>query len=316
MIQFILILLGFFLLIKGSDFLVDGACSIARRLNIPSIVIGMTIVAIGTSLPELVVSVKAAVENHANLAVGNIVGSNITNLLLILGVCSIIKPLTFSKETIRYENIFMIFATLLFFFLGLNFVDGKVNYITRSEGILLLMFALLFILYNLYMAIHQSSDIQSDIVQNQRNLLISIVFVILGVVSLKVGGELVIEHVSYIAKYLGVSEKMISLTLVAFSTSLPELITSISATRRGAISMAIGNVIGSNIFNIFLIIGMAASIQPIYFAPTYSKDLILLLFSTVLFASYPLIGKRGMMTKREGFIFLFVYLFYIISLIY
>lgn len=316
MIQFILILFGFFLLVKGSDFLVDGASSIARRLNIPSIIIGMTIVAIGTSLPELVVSVKAAIENHADIAVGNIVGSNITNLLLILGLCSIIKPLTFSKETIRYENFFMIFATLLFFFLGLNFVDGKLNYITRSEGILLLIFAFLFMLYNLYMAIHQSSDIGNETIEKEKNLFFSIVFVILGVISLKVGGELVVEHVSFIAKYLGISEKIISLTLVAFSTSLPELITSISATRRGSISLAIGNVIGSNIFNILLIIGTAAFIQPVYFAPTYSNDMILLFFSTVLFAIYPLVGKKGIMTKREGFLFLLIYLFYVISLVY
>lgn len=316
MIQFIFIIFGFFLLVKGSDFLVDGASSIAKRLNIPSIIIGMTVVAIGTSLPELVVSVKAAIENHADLAVGNIVGSNITNLLLILGLCSIIKPLIFSKETIKYENIFMIFTTSLFFFLGINFVDGKLNYITRSEGILLLIFAFLFILYNLYMALRQSNEGCNDIDVKSKNIVVSILSIIFGIISLKIGGELVIDHVSFIVQSLGVSEKMISLTLVAFSTSLPELITSVSATRKGEIHMAIGNIIGSNIFNVLLIIGVASFINPIFFASSYYKDMLLLLFSTLVFAIYPLIGKKGKMTRGEGVIFLFIYLFYVISLVY
>lgn len=316
MIQFIFILLGFFLLIKGSDFLVDGASSIARRLNIPSIIIGMTIVAIGTSLPELVVSVKASIENHADLAVGNILGSNVTNLLLILGLCSIIRPLTFTSATIKYENVFLIFTALLFFFLGVNFVDGKLNYITRGEGILLLIFALLFMVYNLYMALHQSAEVSDVLIVKNRSIFVCIVSIIFGVIFLKLGGELVINHVSYIVKSLGVSEKLISLTLVAFSTSLPELITSVSATRKGEVHMAIGNIIGSNIFNILLIIGLSSLVNPIFFAPSYYKDMFFLLFSTILFSIYPLIGKKCKMTRVEGIIFLFIYLFYVISLVY
>lgn len=316
MICFILVLFGFFLLVKGSDFLVDGSSDIAKRLNIPTIVIGMTIVAIGTSLPELIVSTKAAIENHSDIAIGNIVGSNITNLLLILGLCAIIKPLIFTKETIKYENIFMIFTTFLLSFLGINCVEGKMNMITRSEGILLLSFAFLFIIYNLYMAIHKNNDTKIERDSKRKNILFSISGIIIGIISLKIGGDLVVDNVSLIASYLGISEKIISLTLVAFSTSLPELITSVSATRRGEIEMAIGNIIGSNIFNILLIIGLAAFINPIQYASSYNKDMLLLLFSTIIFSIYPLIGEKKKMTRKEGILFLVIYLFYVISLVY
>lgn len=316
MIHYILVVCGFFLLVKGSDFLVCGASSIAKRLNIPSIVIGMTIVAIGTSLPELVVSTTAAFLNHSDIAVGNIVGSNITNLLLILGLCSIIKPLTFSYETIKYENVFMIFVTLLLLFLGNNVVGLKANFITRGEGVLLLVFTFLFILYNLYMAINKSNNDSLDDVSKIENVFLSIGKIVIGIIALKVGGDLVIDNVSLIASSLGISEKMISLTLVAFSTSLPELITSLSATKRGEIDMAIGNIIGSNIFNILLIIGISSVISPIKYSISYNNDIILLLVVTIIFFFYPLIGDKRKMTRKEGILFLLIYAFYVVSLVY
>jgi len=314
MFSYILVFCGFLLLCKGADFLVDGASSIAKRLNIPSIVIGMTIVAIGTSLPELVVSTTAACLNHSDIAVGNVVGSNITNLLLILGICAIIKPLSFSKETIKYENSFMIFVTLLLLFLGNNLALLKGNLITRGEGILLLIFAFLFILYNLYIAIKkENNDFSSDL--ELENVFISVFKIVIGIIALKIGGDLVVDNVSLIASSLGVSEKVISLTLVAFSTSLPELITSLAATKRGEVDMAIGNIIGSNIFNILLIIGVSALINPIKYAVSYNNDMILLLIVTVVFFFFPLIGKRGKMTRKEGVLFVLIYAFYLVNLV-
>lgn len=315
MIEIILVLVGFFLLVKGADYLVEGASSIAKKLKIPVIIIGMTIVAIGTSLPELVVSTTASLNNHSDIAIGNIVGSNIANLLLILGLCAVIKPLKFEKQTVLYDNIFAILVTSLFWFLGINYAEGKYGTITRYEGLLLLLFCFLFIIYNIYMAIKGKNS--EELEENNKNnrILTSVIQIIIGICSLKIGGDLVVNNISFIAKALGISEKLISLTLVAFSTSLPELITSIAATKRGETDIAIGNIIGSNIFNILLIIGLSSFINPLEFSNLYNKDLLLLLISTILFAFYPLIGEKNKMTRKKGIIFLVMYIFYVISLL-
>ena len=256
-LNIILIIIGFILLIKGADFLVDGASEIAKKFHIPEIVIGLTIVAIGTSMPELVVSLTSALDGHSDLAIGNVVGSNIANLFLILGVCSIIKPLKFKKETRLFEIPFTIFSTIMLFFLCINGSNKELNMITREEGIILLAFCILFIIYNLIMAKKgeefEKTDRIIEIKTNEKNTSPaweSIFGIILGIVGLKLGGDIVVENSVEIAKILGISEKLISLTIVAFSTSLPELITSIAATKKGETDMAIGNILGSQIFNI------------------------------------------------------------------
>lgn len=317
MINFILVLLGFFLLIKGSDYLVDNASNIAKRLNIKELVIGMTVVAIGTSLPELVVSTTSAIEKHSDIALGNIIGSNITNLFLILGLCSLIRSLKFEKETIKYENLFVILSTILLIFLSINKFSNMPNYITRLEGFVLLVFCILFIIYNIRMALKNSYTSSKDSnckVKNTR-LSTSIMGILIGSLLLKVGGDFVVDNVGLIAISLGVSEKLISLTLVAFSTSLPELITSIEATKRGEVDMAIGNIVGSNIFNVLLIIGTASLITPIKYSRIYDKDFLLLLVGTILFYIYPFIGEKKMMTRKKGIIFLLIYVIYIVSLL-
>ena len=310
-IYIIFIFMGFYLLIKGADFLVDGASNLAKKFHIPTIIIGLTIVAIGTSMPELMVSSTASIEGHSDMSIGNIVGSNIANLFFILGVCSIIKPLKFQKQTELVENFVTIFATIILLFFGNN---TKTNIITRLDGIILLGCASSFILYNIYRAKKNTKSIIE--LQEEESSSISIFksffYIIIGILALKIGGDVVVKYTSKIAYILGISEKIISITIVAFATSLPELLTSINATIKGETDMAIGNIIGSQIFNIFLIIGISALLCPIKYSLHYNFDIVLLLIGTILFALFPFVGRKHYMTRLNGIVFVLIYAFYII----
>ena len=310
-IYIIFIFMGFYLLIKGADFLVDGASNLAKKFHIPTIIIGLTIVAIGTSMPELMVSSTASIEGHSDMSIGNIVGSNIANLFFILGVCSIIKPLKFQKQTEIVENFVTIFATIILLFFGNN---TKTNIITRLDGIILLGCASSFILYNIYRAKKNTKSIIE--LQEEESSSISIFksffYIIIGILALKIGGDVVVKYTSKIAYILGISEKIISITIVAFATSLPELLTSINATIKGETDMAIGNIIGSQIFNIFLIIGISAFLCPIKYSLHYNFDIVLLLIGTILFALFPFVGRKHYMTRLNGIVFVLIYAFYII----
>lgn len=323
LLNIIIIIVGFVLLIKGADFLVDGASEIAKRFHIPEIVIGLTIVAIGTSMPELVVSVTSALEGHSDLAIGNVVGSNIANMFLILGVCSIIRPLIFKKETRLFEIPFTILTTILLFFLCINGSREQINTITREEGIILLVFCILFIIYNLIMAKRGEEFDKEDRILEIRTegnkqvpLWESLFGIVLGIVGLKLGGDLVVENSVEIAKILGISEKLISLTIVAFSTSLPELITSIAATKKGETDMAIGNILGSQIFNILLIIGLSSALTPINYSKSYDSNIILLIVGSIMLGLFPFVGKKNEMTRSNGIVFVLTYIVYLISIVY
>lgn len=318
-LQILLVLLGFALLIKGADFLVDGASDIAKKFKIPEIVIALTIVSIGTSLPELVVSLSSAIEGHSDIAIGNVVGSNIANLFLILGVCSIITPLVYKKQTKFIENPINLAATIILFLVANGLVDN--NMISRSEGFLLILGAAAFIAYNLYVASHAKEVAKDSIEHVSRkemkriNVPKCIVMIMGGIVLLKFGGDFVIDGSVAIAKRFGLSEKLISLTVIAVSTSLPELITSITAALKGETDMAIGNVLGSQIFNIFLIIGTSAAISPISYSLSYNKELILLMFGTFFMCLNPFFGKKDTMTRNNGIMFVTVYVIYMIIVI-
>ena len=322
LLNIILIIIGFVLLIKGADFLVDGASEIAKKFHIPEIVIGLTIVAIGTSMPELVVSVTSALEGHSDLAIGNVVGSNIANMFLILGVCSIIRPLVFKKETRLFEIPFTIFATIMLFFLSINGSGEKINTITREEGIILLAFCVLFIIYNLIMAKKGEEFDKEDRILEIRTeenkqvpLWESLFGIIIGIVGLKLGGDLVVNNAVEIAQILGISEKLISLTIVAFSTSLPELITSIAATKKGETDMAIGNILGSQLFNILLIIGVSAALTPINYSKSYDSNIILLIVGSIVLGLFPFVGKKNEMTRSNGILFVLTYILYMIGIV-
>jgi len=310
----LLIIIGFILLIKGADFLVDGASDIAKKFHISEIIIGLTIVSIGTSMPELVVSVSSSIKGLSDIAIGNVIGSNISNLLLILGVCAMIKNLKYQKQTKFIENPISIFTTILFFLLCINSKDYT---ITRIEGVILLIFCLAFIGYNVYMAIkgEEKNNIINKIATRKISIPKSMFFIAIGIIALKYGGDFVVNNASEIASKIGISDKLISLTIVAVGTSLPELITSITATIKGDTDMAIGNILGSQIFNILLIIGLSAVVNPLSYSVSYNKEMILLLCGTILMFAYPFIGKKNYMTRNNGIIFAVTYAIYTIFLI-
>lgn len=315
-VEIIFLILGFILLIKGADFLVDGACDIAKKFKIPELVIAMTIVSIGTSLPELVVSLQSALEGHSDLAIGNIIGSNISNLFLILGTCAIIRPLVYKKQTKFIENPINLFITLVFLILANGLIDN--NMIARVEGYILILGAFMFTAYNLYMAKNANSIAKetmpkSGVFEKKKiNVKKCILMIVGGIFLLKIGGDLIVDNCIIIAKQLGLSEKLIGLTIVSLSTSLPELLTSVTAAIKGETDMAIGNILGSQIFNICLIIGLSSAIYPINYSLNYNNDLLLLLFGTFFMCLNPFFGKKDTMTRRNGIVFVLVYAFYII----
>ena len=253
---------------------------------------------------------------YSDIALGNIIGSNIANLFLILGACSIIRPLVFKKETIFIENPITIMATGLLFFLCLN--KGQ-NEITRIEGLILILLTVIFVLYNIIMA--KRGNVDSEKQEKTQDIskidtYKSILFVVLGILALKYGGDFVVDSASAIATTIGISEKLISLTIVAISTSLPELITSVTATIKGETDMAIGNIVGSQIFNILLIIGASSVLNPINYSVTYNEDLVLLLAGNIVFALFPFIGEKNKMTRENGILFVIVYAVYMINIIF
>lgn len=321
-IQIIFIIIGFLLLIKGADFLVKGGSNIAKRFHIPEIVIGLTIVSIGTSMPELFISVTSALNGYSDMAIGNVIGSNLSNLLLILGTCAIIKNLKFKKETRYFESPFTFLITVLVFALANNNLKGQPNTINRLEGVVLLLVCVAFIVYSIIMAkkgedFDETVDgISKDLAivdiktQSIKYLIKSIIYVILGIIFLKFGGDFVVDNASKIAVTLGMSEKMVSVTIIAIATSLPELITSIVATTKGKVDMAIGNIIGSCILNMILIIGVSAIIKPIEYSVSYNMDFLILIVATALLCLFPIIGKKNEMTRLQGSVFLLSYIAY------
>lgn len=319
-ISVILIIIGFALLIKGADFLVEGASNIAKKFHIPEIVIGLTVVSIGTSMPELVVSLTSALQGHSDIAIGNVVGSNIVNLMFILGMCAVMRPLEFKRETRIIEIPITITVTVMLFIMANTAHAGIDNMIGRAEGGMLLVCCVLFIIYNVVMAKKGEAFDAEEGLEEQRTVEInptwkSLIFIVIGIVALKFGGDLVVEHAVNIATICGISETLISLTIVAISTSLPELVTSVTATRKGEIDMAIGNIVGSNIFNIILILGASALISPIHYDISYNTDMLIALVSTVVLAICPYIGQKNHLGRIQGGLYVCSYLAYMIWLV-
>lgn len=308
------IILGFILLIKGADFLVDGASNIAKKFHIPEILIGLTIVSIGTSMPELFVSVTSAMQGRSDMAMGNVIGSNVCNLLLILGLSTVIKPVKFQKET-RLIEIPVCLVFTIIFMLICNIGIG----VSRIEAIILLVLFSIFILYTIIMG--KNADKFDKEAQNTRgedtssiSMLKSIIYVILGVVALKFGGDLTVDNSVILANHFNISEQIISLTILAIGTSLPELVTSVTAAFKGNSDIAIGNIIGSNIFNMLLIIGVASVINPITYNLKYNIDMAILIAGTILLALFPVIPPKNEMNRGNGLVYLVFYAMYLVIL--
>lgn len=306
----VFIAIGFFMLMLGAQWLVDGASTFARKYHIPEIIIGLTIVSIGTSMPELMVSLTSAIGGHADISIGNVIGSNLCNLMLILGLTSLIVPLVFSKTTKKYDIPIMIFSTVIVFL-----VANIGETISRVDGLLLSIVFIVFILYTIKLAQKSMSNNTSKSNVTKKDLGISILKVILGIILLKYGADISVDNAVSIAKVLGVSEKVIGVTIVAIGTSLPELITSVVAGIKGEIDIAIGNIVGSNIFNLLFILGVSSIITPISYSLSYNIDFLLLIFVSFLLLAFAYFGRKNTMTRLNGIIYLLIYSGYIAYLI-
>lgn len=278
-LQIFLLIIGFILLIKGADFFVDGASEIAKAFHIPSVVIGLTIVSMGTSLPELAVSVTSAIKGVEGIAIGNVVGSNIVNLMLVAGITCIIIPVGVEKSLITKDLPFSIVAALAVLLLSADmyFAGASVNTITRADAIILLLFFAVYMYSIAKSAIDNPVEEDADEEGQQNPVWKSIIFTILGLAGIIAGGQLTINSAEYIAKAAGMSDRLIGLTIIAFGTSLPELIISIVAAAKGENDIAMGNVVGSNIFNILFILGIATAIRPLNVEPASFIDIGVLL---------------------------------------
>ena len=310
-----LIIIGFALLVKGADFLVEGSSSIAKKFHIPEIIIGLTIVSIGTSMPELFVSLTSALEGHSDMSMGNVIGSNIANLLLILGLSTVIRPIKFQKET-RLIEMPMCLILIIIFMIFCNTGEG----ITKIEAIILLILFIIFIAYTIIMGKKgEQFDKEDTIIElktedNKISILKSVIFIILGIIGLKVGGDLTVDNALVVARHFNISEKIISLTILAIGTSLPELVTSVTAAIKGNSDIAIGNIIGSNIFNMLLIIGVSAIINPILYNTSYNLEMVILILGILLLSLFQIITKKNQMNRSNGLIYLIMYVVYMIVL--
>ena len=314
--EILFIILGFVLLIKGADFLVDGASNIAKRFHIPEIVIGLTIVSIGTSMPELFVSTTSALQGSADMSIGNIIGSNICNLLLILGLSAVISPVKFQKATCKIE-IPMCFGITVVFLILANMGQD----LNLMDAIILLALFVGFIAYTFYVAkkglAEAAESAETEEVEEAPKkgaMLQNILWVILGIVGLKIGGDWTVDNAVVIAEKLGLSEKVIGLTILAIGTSLPELVTSVMAAIKGNDDIAIGNIIGSNIFNMLMIIGVTAFITPLTYNVSYNIQMYILLFSLVLLEIFAFTKPKNQMNRFNGIIYVALYAMYMVLL--
>lgn len=313
------LIIGFVCLVKGADFFVDGSSSVAKLLKVPSIIIGLTIVAMGTSAPETAVSVSAALADANGIAVGNVVGSNFFNLLAVVGICALMQPIKVTKALVKRDFPFSILATFIllgFVYIGSNYsIDGDLDYgIARFSGVMLLILFVFYIVILIHSAIKNREE--GDIISAYGPIK-SIMLIIVGLVGIIIGGNLVVDNAKIIAAALGMSDALIGLTVVAFGTSLPELVTSVVAAKKGESDMALGNVVGSNIFNLLLVLGVSAVVNPIELGASGIDSIIdIIMLIAVNIVVFIMILKNNTLRVKSGIVMLamyFVYLVYIMA---
>ena len=315
--NYLLLLVGFALLIKGADFFVDGASAIARKLKIPTMLIGLTIVAFGTSAPEAAVSINAALAKSSELAIGNIVGSNIFNILLVVGIAAIIKPINIKKNTILKEFPFMLLATIILYILGndIMFQGSTSNILTQGDGLIILSVFAVFLYYLVEMAFLSKEANMENALDDKEEIKIgkSMTWGVLGLGGILFGSDIVVNSSTTIALQLGMSETLVGLTIVAIGTSLPELVTSVVAARKGEGDIAVGNVIGSNLFNILFILGASSVITPVAVEAKILTDIIFLLGITILTYLFAITKKN--VSRIEGVMLTLLYIGYTMYII-
>jgi cation:H+ antiporter len=308
-----LLAVGLVMLVLGADWLVKGASSIARRFGIPALVIGLTVVAFGTSLPEFTVSFYAALSGATDIAVGNVVGSNIVNILLVLGVSAIITSLSVKSSTVKWEIPFALLAAILVLVFGSDVLldGGAANVITRTDGLAFIGLFAIFLFYIMALVRSDRSVVPlEETDEAPQSTLRSTLYTIGGLVALVVGGRILVDQAVILANLAGLSEAVIGLTVVAVGTSLPELATSAMAAWRKQIDIAVGNVVGSNIFNVLFVLGASAAVAPLPVRSEFAVDAIVMIGATVLLFLVLLLGKRGRIDRWQGVMFLALYVLY------
>ncbi|MBN1904901.1 MAG: calcium/sodium antiporter [Deltaproteobacteria bacterium] len=317
MLIYFLFVAGFVILIKGADLLVDGASSLARRFNVSDLVIGLTVVALGTSTPELFVNIIASINGNTGIAIGNIIGSNIANILLILGVSALVYPISVTRGTVWKEIPFSLLSVIA---LGVM-VNGQLinntgqNSLVRSDGLLLLLFFIIFIYYTFSIA-SKMDDVSAKVSVTEYSLLRSSVMIAIGLICLTIGAKWIVDGAVQIAASFGMSQSLIGLTIVAIGTSLPELATSVAAAYKKNVDIAVGNVVGSNIFNILFVLGISSLIKPLPFAGSSNVDIAVVIFASLLLFLSMFTGKRHTLDRWQGGLFLVSYVIYIAFLIH
>lgn len=312
MLPYLQSIIGFILIIKGADLLVDGASSIARRMRVSDLVVGLTVVAFGTSTPELFVNIMASIKGTSEIAIGNVLGSNIANILLILGLSAVIRPLTVTKGTVWKEIPFSLLAAVV---LGLMANDilidrSSVSVLTRIDGLVLLSFFIIFLYYSFSIA-REINGMENHVASREYGMVKSILLISLGLAGLIFGGKWVVDSAVQMAARFGLSQAFVGLTVVAVGTSLPELATSAVAAYKGNVDIAVGNVVGSNIFNIFFVLGVSATIKPTPFSGSSNVDVCMVLFASLLLFAFMFTGGKRSMDRWEGVLAVMVYLAYL-----
>ena len=317
-INILMVILGFVLLVIGADLLVRGASNIATKFRIPEMLIGLTIVALGTSAPELIITITSAQAGATDLIIGNAIGSNLCNILFILGLMALIRPLVIDNEAKKIHIPIALFAAIVILIMELSSLSSSSAFIDRIDGISLLI---LFAVYFTYPIFTEIKDIaksykEDKISGNSKkiNVFLSIIFIVIGVVLLKYGGDFVVDNATLIAEHFNISERVIGLTIVAIGTAMPELITSIIAVIRKDTGLAVGNLVGSCVLNLFLILGVGAVITPLEFSSKFNQNLILLCISTFILWIFNFIGKKNTITRFKGFVLLLIFSLYMVGL--
>lgn len=316
LLTYILFFVGFGALIKGANLLVDGASSLAKRLGVSALVIGLTIVAFGTSAPELIVNIFASINGNSDIAIGNILGSNTANILLILGISAVIYPLAVKRGTVWKEIPFAFLAVIVLALMANDALIDKQSFsaITKIDGLALIAFFIIFLYYTFGISRVRAAD-AAQVPIHRHSLPRACLMIGLGLAGLAIGGEWIVDGAVTLATTFGVSEALIGLTIVAVGTSLPELATSAAAARKKDVDIAVGNIVGSNIFNIFWILGVSAVINPLPFSSLLMRDMFVTIIATALLFAAMFIGKRHILERWQGICFIVLYVSYITYLV-
>lgn len=315
LLEIFLLIIGLTILIFGAHWLVEGASSVAAKLGISAFTIGLTVVAFGTSMPELVVNVMASISGNSGLAIGNVVGSNTINIFLVIGIAAFIRPINVKSTIVRIEIPFSLLAAIVLLVLANDkLIDGaSVSFLTRTDGLVLLLFLAIFLYYTFLSAKTDEFAPVADV--KIRKGYLSAIMITGGIIGLYFGGKLIVDSATTIAQSFGISDSLIGLTVVAIGTSLPELVTSAVAAYKGNSDIAIGNVLGSNIFNIFMVLGLSSTIRPLPFYAGSNIDILVTCLASLLLFTFALAGPGQKIDRREGILFVGIYIAYIIYLV-